>query len=89
MLAYSFKFTVELKKRSDLATMSKMSEEKTFDADTESTGMVMHKDSRWSQNWQNFKDNNQYMHSEFIYLLTFCCKLLLLVIATRLCSANS
>ncbi len=27
--------------------------------------MVMHKDSKWFQSWQNFKDNNQYVHSEF------------------------
>ena len=30
----------------------------------ESTGMVMHKDSKWAQSWQNFKDNNQYVHSK-------------------------
>jgi len=47
-----------------LSTLAKFKEEKEIDADTESTGVVMHKDSRWSQNWQNFKDNNQYMHSE-------------------------
>ncbi|XP_067938300.1 mitochondrial import inner membrane translocase subunit TIM44-like [Watersipora subatra] len=55
----------KLKKRSDLATVSSMADDKVFDADTESTGMVMHKDSKWSQNWQNFKDNNQYMHKMF------------------------
>ena len=30
----------------------------------EATGMVMHKDSRWYQSWQNFKDNNHYVTSK-------------------------
>ena len=31
-------------------------------ADEESTGMELHKDSRFSQSWQNFKDNNPMMN---------------------------
>ena len=27
-------------------------------------GMVLHKDSRFYQSWQNFKDNNQYVTSK-------------------------
>ena len=63
---YVFLYSVAaaLKKRSDLATFHKSTEEKVIEADTESMDMVMHKDSRWSQNWQNFKDNNQYMNSK-------------------------
>ncbi|KAK2179725.1 hypothetical protein NP493_475g00022 [Ridgeia piscesae] len=34
-------------------------EERVVEANTEATGMVMHKDSRWYQSWQTFKDNNQ------------------------------
>lgn len=30
----------------------------------ETTGMVMHKDSKWYQSWQNFKDNNQVVNSK-------------------------
>ncbi|KAI0231913.1 Mitochondrial import inner membrane translocase subunit TIM44 [Lamellibrachia satsuma] len=34
-------------------------DERVVEANTEATGMVMHKDSRWYQSWQSFKDNNQ------------------------------
>ncbi|MEE6487172.1 hypothetical protein FKM82_014821 [Ascaphus truei] len=33
-------------------------EEKIFDANEEATGMVLHKDSKWFQQWKDFKDNN-------------------------------
>merc|ERR1712002_458220 len=33
-----------------------------FEANTDATGVEMHKDSKWSQSWQNFKDNNQYVN---------------------------
>ncbi len=31
--------------------------------------MVLHKDSKWFQGWQNFKENNQYVNSNLIYLI--------------------
>ncbi|XP_037073048.1 mitochondrial import inner membrane translocase subunit TIM44-like isoform X2 [Pollicipes pollicipes] len=31
-------------------------------ADTEATGLELHKDSRFYASWQNFKDNNAYVH---------------------------
>ena len=37
---------------------------KVFESNTDATGMVLHKDSKWFQSWQNFKDNNQYVNSE-------------------------
>ncbi|XP_046551523.1 mitochondrial import inner membrane translocase subunit TIM44-like [Haliotis rubra] len=40
-------------------------EEKTVEANEEATGMVLHKDSKWFQSWQNFKDNNPYVHKMF------------------------
>ena len=33
-------------------------EDRTIEADETSTGVEMHKDSRFSQSWQNFKDSN-------------------------------
>lgn len=27
--------------------------------------MVLHKDSKWFQSWQNFKENNQYVNSKY------------------------
>ena len=29
--------------------------------------MVLHKDAKWFQAFQNFKDNNQYVNSKFYY----------------------
>lgn len=57
--------TEKLRKRSDLASVAKSEDKKQIEADSEATGMVMHKDSKWSQSWQNFKDNNQYMNSKY------------------------
>ncbi|CAF1046912.1 unnamed protein product [Didymodactylos carnosus] len=31
----------------------------------EAQSVVLHKDSQWYQNWQNFKDNNAYVHKLF------------------------
>ena len=31
-------------------------------ANTHSTGMVLHKDSRFNQSWQQFRDNNPYVN---------------------------
>ena len=36
-----------------------------FSSYRDATGMVLHKDSRWYQSWQNFKDNNPYMNSMY------------------------
>jgi len=40
-------------------------------ADEESTGMELHKDSRFSQSWQNFKDNNPMMNKFTDYRVKF------------------
>ena len=37
-------------------------EEKIIQANTKATGVVLHKDSRFSQSWQNFRDNNPYVN---------------------------
>ena len=34
---------------------------------SESSGIVLHKDSKWMAAWENFKDNNQYVQSKPIY----------------------
>lgn len=36
--------------------------EKAFEANTEALGMELHKDSKFYQSWENFKNNNQYVH---------------------------
>lgn len=49
--------------RSDKAFHTK--DTKVYEADTESIGMVLHKDAKWYQSWQNFRDNNQYINKVF------------------------
>ncbi|XP_062888372.1 mitochondrial import inner membrane translocase subunit TIM44 [Mobula hypostoma] len=46
-----------LRKRSDFSK-AKATEEKVFEANEEAMGMVLHKDSKWYQQWKEFKDNN-------------------------------
>ncbi|XP_050401166.1 mitochondrial import inner membrane translocase subunit TIM44 [Patella vulgata] len=61
--AKTYKAPVKLRKRTDRSGYSK--DDKQFEADDESTGMVLHKDSKFYQSWQNFKDNNQYVNKMF------------------------
>lgn len=37
-------------------------EGKTFEANTEDTGIELHKDSKFYQSWENFKNNNAYVN---------------------------
>lgn len=50
------------------AKLRKRTEQKTgedtriFEANTEATGVELHKDSKFHQSWENFKNNNQYVN---------------------------
>jgi len=57
-----YKAPAILKTRKDLAGKS---EEKVYSPDDTSTGMVLHKDSKWFEAWTSFKDNNQYVQKFF------------------------
>ena len=43
-------------------TRDKSTNSKVIEADETTTGVEMHKDSRFSQSWQNFKDSNPVMN---------------------------
>ena len=43
---------------------------KVIEADETTTGVEMHKDSRFSQSWQNFKDSNPVMNKFVDYRST-------------------
>ena len=43
-------------------------EEKTFEADTDTTNVVMHKDSVWNQQWETFK-TSPIGESKFLFLM--------------------
>ncbi|KAF8566697.1 hypothetical protein P879_05065 [Paragonimus westermani] len=42
-----------------------ITEERIIKPDSESSGMVLHKDSKWYGAWQDFKDTNQYVQKFF------------------------
>uniref|UniRef100_A0A6I8NT76 Mitochondrial import inner membrane translocase subunit TIM44 n=1 Tax=Ornithorhynchus anatinus TaxID=9258 RepID=A0A6I8NT76_ORNAN len=46
-----------LRKRTEFAG-EKIKEEKVFEPNEEAMGVVLHKDSKWYQQWKDFKDNN-------------------------------
>nr|XP_031529928.1 mitochondrial import inner membrane translocase subunit TIM44 isoform X1 [Vicugna pacos] len=46
-----------LRKRKEFAG-EKLKEEKVFEANEEALGVVLHKDSKWYQQWKDFRDNN-------------------------------
>ncbi|VDM27250.1 unnamed protein product, partial [Hydatigera taeniaeformis] len=41
------------------------STERIIEPDVESSGVVLHKDSKWVAAWENFKDSNQYVQKFF------------------------
>ncbi|XP_025077096.1 mitochondrial import inner membrane translocase subunit TIM44-like [Pomacea canaliculata] len=53
----------KLKKRKELSRIVR--EDRHLEENKEAMGMVLHKDSRFYQSWQNFKDNNQYVTKLF------------------------
>ncbi|GAB1602491.1 mitochondrial import inner membrane translocase subunit TIM44-like [Argonauta hians] len=62
--ARTYRAPVTLRKRSEKSSKQDPAE-KIVEANEDATGVVLHKDSRWFQSWQNFKDNNQYVHKLF------------------------
>uniref|UniRef100_A0A8C4Q126 Mitochondrial import inner membrane translocase subunit TIM44 n=2 Tax=Eptatretus burgeri TaxID=7764 RepID=A0A8C4Q126_EPTBU len=53
----SYKPPAVLRKRSDLS-FDKTLQDKVFAPNEEATGMMLHKDSRWYQQWKDFRDSN-------------------------------
>ncbi|KAK2143090.1 hypothetical protein LSH36_878g00009 [Paralvinella palmiformis] len=71
----------KLRKREDLRIIR--GEEKDIEANVEATGVTLHKDSRWYQSWQNFKDNNQLVNKMFDMKMKYDESENLLIRATR------
>ncbi|XP_031194801.1 mitochondrial import inner membrane translocase subunit TIM44 isoform X1 [Mastomys coucha] len=53
-----------LRKRTEFAG-AKFKESKVFEANEEALGVVLHKDSKWYQQWKDFKDNNVVLNRFF------------------------
>lgn len=49
----------QLRKRTEINSVVN---QKVYEANTDATGVELHKDSKFYQSWQNFKDNNPYVH---------------------------
>lgn len=49
----------KLRKRSEISSVAVS---KLYEPNTEATGVELHKDSKFYQSWQNFKENNPYVH---------------------------
>ncbi|XP_060088632.1 mitochondrial import inner membrane translocase subunit TIM44 [Heteronotia binoei] len=52
-----YKRPERLRKRTEFAG-ERSKEERVFEANQEALGVVLHKDSKWSQQWKEFRDNN-------------------------------
>ncbi|XP_023233735.1 mitochondrial import inner membrane translocase subunit TIM44-like [Centruroides sculpturatus] len=44
---------------------------KTIQENKDASSVVMHKDSKWFQSWQNFKDNNPYVNKMFDWKMKY------------------
>ncbi|KFM82998.1 Mitochondrial import inner membrane translocase subunit TIM44, partial [Stegodyphus mimosarum] len=60
---------VKLHKRSERSKMS--TEQRVVEPNLEATGIELHKDSKWFQSWQNFRDNNQYVNKIFDWKMRY------------------
>lgn len=49
----------KLRKRNETAEVAEM---KSYEPNVNATGVELHKDSKFAQSWQNFKDNNAYVN---------------------------
>ncbi|XP_077573261.1 mitochondrial import inner membrane translocase subunit TIM44-like [Stigmatopora nigra] len=47
-----------LRKRSEFSSKGASDDNKVFEANEDAMGVVLHKDSKWYQQWKDFKDNN-------------------------------
>ncbi|XP_055310387.1 mitochondrial import inner membrane translocase subunit TIM44 [Sitodiplosis mosellana] len=54
-----YKSPAKLRKRKEVDVTS---DSRIFEANTEDTGIELHKDSKFYQSWENFKNNNQYVN---------------------------
>lgn len=58
----------KLRKRTETSAVQN---QKYYEPNTEATGVELHKDSRFYQSWQNFKENNPYVHKVMDWKLKY------------------
>ncbi|KAL7851163.1 hypothetical protein AOLI_G00215190 [Acnodon oligacanthus] len=55
----------QLRKRSEFSIKEAENQARVFEANEDATGVVLHKDSKWYQQWKDFKDNNMVLNRFF------------------------
>lgn len=55
----------KLRKRTEFSSKASGEGNKVFEANEEAMGVVLHKDSKWYQQWKDFKDNNMVFNRFF------------------------
>nr|XP_057924550.1 mitochondrial import inner membrane translocase subunit TIM44-like [Doryrhamphus excisus] len=55
----------QLRKRSDFSSKAGAADTRVFQANEEAMDVVLHKDSKWYQQWKDFKDNNMVFNRFF------------------------
>lgn len=55
----------KLRKRTEFSSKGTGDDSKVFEANEEAMGVVLHKDSKWYQQWKDFKDNNMVFNRFF------------------------
>lgn len=58
---------IKLRKRKEITDIV----DKAYEPNTQAMGVELHKDSKFYQSWQNFKDNNAYMHKVLDWKLKY------------------
>lgn len=58
----------KLRKRTETSAVQN---QKYYEPNTEASGVELHKDSKFYQSWQNFKDNNPYVHKVMDWKLQY------------------
>ncbi|XP_008431898.1 mitochondrial import inner membrane translocase subunit TIM44-like [Poecilia reticulata] len=60
-----YRAPAQLRMRSDFSFKGADSDSRVFEANEEALGVVLHKDSKWYQQWKDFKDNNMVFNRFF------------------------
>lgn len=59
---------VKLRKRVEFADLN---DDRVFEANTDDMGVELHKDSKFYQSWENFKNNNQYVNKVLTWKIQY------------------
>ncbi|XP_066513151.1 mitochondrial import inner membrane translocase subunit TIM44-like isoform X1 [Hoplias malabaricus] len=60
-----YRAPTQLRKRSEFSFKEAENQARVFQANEDATGVVLHKDSKWFQQWKDFKDNNMVFNRFF------------------------